>query len=387
MIYKNIVLIFIFIILTVACDNSPEQDAPEVISREKIDFGAISNHGIFDSSLTFDDSSGRLWMSYSGVDSSALWPSQNIHAVKTLLAYSDNNGASWVNEGTVLNNFTDVTLSAVAPNNAGTWQHEVSKIIYDAAAPANERWKVFWHHYLVVNNVRLFVQHGWIGYKQASTPQGLSAATEIKLFAGSSYHAINNTQGNVTTQSPLGGLPAIQLDTIHADLNSCLLFTEPAVLISANKLHLALQCSSGGSDHKIVLLNCNLPCDVSNGASWNYVGTALTESNAVNNGYLYFAAPQLFQKDNNTYLMVSPVTNNPISGSYNNCLVFQFDGLSNGELVGGVLPSIIKTISGTSNTFNGACSYNENASSSGFILGEITSDFSEFQLFMTKESL
>ena len=184
--------------------------SPPRASSERLVFLGVGLHGIFDPAVALDSASGRLWMSYSAVDPSVSWPTQNVDGVAIRLAYSDDNGKTWNDSGTVVSNFLDVNLPLAPPNNAGTWVNEVSQIIYDSGAIAKERWKLLWHHYLIINGYRHF-EHGWIAMKMASTPGGLATATEIKLFTSAGYDVGNNIPNNLGTYSPVGGPPVIQL--------------------------------------------------------------------------------------------------------------------------------------------------------------------------------
>jgi len=136
-----------------------------------------------------------------------MWPA-NINVVSTCLAYSDDNGTTWTesSSGSIINNYADVTLPSASPND-GTWVNEVSQLIYDPNAVAAESWKILWHHYLIIHDVRHF-EHGWIAMKAAATPEGLATATEIKLFGGYLYDSANDTPAPTgTTQSSVGGAP------------------------------------------------------------------------------------------------------------------------------------------------------------------------------------
>ena len=362
--------------------------SPAPASPERIVFAGVGAHGIFDPSVTRDPGNGRLWMSYSAVDASVSWPTQNFDSVATRLAYSDDNGRTWTESATVVSNFLDVNIPLAPPNNAGTWVNEVSQLIYDPGAVATERWKILWHHYLLVNASRRF-EHGWISMKMASRPDDLAAAPEIKLFAGSLYDPGNNTAGGASG-SPVGGAPLIQLDTaLNTALNTCGVFTEPGLYASSGALYVSLQCEHlADANRLIVLLKCASPCNTTSAASWSYLGTVLEKSDATAFGFdSGFAAPGMFASAGSVYLVVTPVQNSgaPWPDYYSGCRVFKFADIDSGLLQkNGSQLTLMGSIEGTSGTFNGACSYHASAGNSGMLYSELkTSVSARFQIFMS----
>ena len=386
---KFLLALPILLLIIQNCGNKKEESPlplSPAVSSIKLEFNGFGAHGIFDPSVAYDSSANRIWMSYSAVENSLLWPTQNRHSVTSRLAFSEDGGLTWTDSGSIVNNFSDVILSAGAPNNAGTWHNEVSDLIYDPGAVAGERWKLFWHHYLLIDGSRKF-EHGWIGYKTASSPSGLAAAPEAKLFTGMGYDTTNDVLNNVTTRSPLGGSP-LSIQGLHSDLNTCLAFSEPGIYANSSAIYASLLCPTLGGDNQIVLLKCSSPCNVSNIGSWQYISTPLDNSIASNLGYSKFSAAEIFESAGNVYLMVSPESNTPVTNSYNGCIIFQFADIDTGGLVGGASPTIVKTISGSANSFNGACGYHASAVSGGFLYSEaIIGGSVEFQIFISQESL
>src|SRR5437899_1198386 len=107
----------------------------------------VAERGIFDPSIAATPLGQRAWMSYSAVNPSRRFPDRNTRVIGTRLAYSDDAGATWNDAGSTVNETKDVALGS----KAGTWVSEVSSLVFDPAAPPEERWKLFWHHYLHVN--------------------------------------------------------------------------------------------------------------------------------------------------------------------------------------------------------------------------------------------
>ncbi|MBN2086448.1 MAG: exo-alpha-sialidase [Anaerolineales bacterium] len=390
MLRKPVVIFSLMFFLILGCQSTAAAGGiPATASpRERIAFPGIGAHGIFDPSLTLDPEDGRLWMSYSAVDGSVDWPEQNRDGVSIRLAYSDNHGGTWTDSGAAVSPFQDVTLPLSPPNDAGTWVSEVSTLVYDPGASPEERWKLLWHHYLIVHNSRRF-EHGWIAMKAAPNPEALAAAPEVKLFAGYLYDPGNNTAGG-GSRAPVGKEPRIRLDTaLSPDLNTCV-FTEPGMYATDAALYMSLACKHlADSDSWIVLLKCASPCDVERSGSWTYLGTALRKSDAAAFGFDEgFSAPSLFASAGNVYLLVTPVQTGgaPWSDYYSGCRVFQFSDLEAARLrMDGSRPKTIGAWDGSPGSFNGACAFHPAADSSGLLYSELVpSAVEKFQIFKSR---
>jgi hypothetical protein len=341
--------------------------------------GPVSRSGIFDPSVADTEPGQRAWMSYSAVDPSPRWPQRNTRTITTRLAYSDNRGATWTDLGYRINDIAENPGSAAA-----TWNNEITSLVYDRYAPQNERWKLFWLHYLHVEEKGQW-QNGWIGYKSAATPPELRSAPELKLFGARTYNRANDNQFGATG-APLGGSPIVKLYELHKDLNLCLVLTEPGAMATASGLYLALSCFQPrvanpigmlgigllGTDEHIILLKCDSPCSPASAGAWKYIGTPLSSADAKAQGFDKYTASDLFTNNGKAYLLVSPVSNKPVGGSYNGCHLFRFANLDTGELEKeNGNPHIIQQIEGKPGTFNGACTYASAVTASGFLYGEI----------------
>lgn len=372
-------------------DPNPNQ------SPSRLTFSGIGSKGIFDASLEKSDSN-RVWMTFSAVDPSPLWPVENYHSVSTHLAYSDDGGSSWI-YSKKLNALKDVNISALSyPLNTGTWHGETSTLIYEPSAPTNQRWKLMWHRYLLINYANVTAipdyhgrrfEHGWIALKQADSPENLDTAAEIKLFGASGYSSENNNINGITKPT-VGGAPLINLHLLHSDLNSCVLFTEPSLLVAENKVFLFIGCGaaqtvSSQEDIKGILLSCNSPCDFTSQSSWTYLGTIINRSMAEAMGYKRFNGGEIFKGSDGYYLGISPVSDSPYVDSYNGCYFFKFSNLVTGQLEkSGSLPKVVKTYNGESNSFNGACAYERFSNQGGMIHSQLVPTTTEkFQLFKT----
>lgn len=369
-------IIFIMLTLFVIPSQSNE-------GAKKINLG-VSKLGIFDASIADTPAGQRAWMSYSAVNPSTRWPKKNTRSVSTRLAYSDDRGASWRDAG-VVNEAKDVELSDPL-RRSGTWINEVSSITYDQWDPTPNKWKLFWPHYLIVNQKSLF-EHGWLAYKTASSPEGLKLAKEEKLFVGLGYQNVNDEDSD-KTRSPLLDAPHIKIQKLNPALKNCVALSEPGAMSTPEGIYLALGCYEShffGIETKIVLLKCGRPCDITKPSSWQYLSTLLTEKDAGHFNADAFSAADLFASGSSHYLIASPVTDQPVHGAYNGCMVFQFDSLEKGQLIkSDKWPKLIKRISGAPKTFNGACTYRPSAENAGFIYAELLlKEVPEFQLFMS----
>ena len=339
--------------------------------------GVVATDGIFDPSPRHDGS-GNLWMSYSTVNYST--HDAALTEVRTRVASSTDGGSTWTDTGVDPNNNSVPDLQVPNPWGGGNvwadWHYEVSSLLYDPYdTDAGKRWKMLWHRALYVSNGTdsvLSVPNGWIGLSSASTPNGTWSA-ERKLFAGLLY----NTADNVFI-----GAPEIQLNALHTSLNGCGIFTEPSMLAKSDGIYISLACM--GTVSKIVGVKCDRSF-----TTCYYLGDFLQGSEAAQfsqsgqaiNG---FSATELVSADGNDYLIVTPTE----SDSYRGCLAFRISDLATATLVrSNGSPTLIKRISGTSGSFNGACGYDSGATGSGIIYSEYNSSAPHFRLFASHITL
>ncbi len=384
---RRAVLILAGTMISACAAQSQVNQQPPGKLGQLVSVGEVSRGGIFDPSVADTPPGQRAWMSYSAVDPSPRWPTKNSRTITTRLAYSDDRGATWKDLGSRVNELTEVEQSG----RGGTWSNEVSSLVFDTEAPAEERWKLFWHHYLTVDEDRKF-ENGWIGYKTAATPEGLREAKEVKLFGAKGYKELNDRAGGVTG-SPLGGPPAIQVHRLQSD-GGCIVLSEPGVMATPSGIYFASNCFEfnilpPGITSKIVLLKCASPCHPTSPAAWRFAGTFLRDKDASAFGGDSFSGSDLFTQNGQAYLIVSPVSSRPVHGAYNGCLVFRIADLETAKLEqtqGRFVP--VKEIRGRPNTFNGACTYAPAVSAAGFIYGEIKfADKPLFQIYRTGDGL
>jgi hypothetical protein len=340
-------------------------------AREPLDLQPVSALGVFDPALAETPPGERVWMSYSAVDPSPLWPRLTARAVSTRIAFSDDRGVRWTDVGAV-NPVHEVERGS----ERRTWQNEVSSLLFDPFAPPEERWKLFWHHYPASGEDRQF-QHGWIAYKRAPSPAGLGEAVEIKLFGGTAYDAVNDTSAG-RTGSPVAGPPAIAAAALGEAAEDCITFSEPDVMARQDGLYVAIGCYAFHPrrrppvEGRIMLLRCGAPCRPETPGAWRVVDTLLAAGDARPFGGTYFSAADLFSHAGRHYLVVTPVGNRPAPDFYRGCVVFRFADLAAGRLErNGDAPAPMKTIGGAPDSFNGACTFASGADAAGMLFGEV----------------
>ena len=357
---------------------APTPPAPDPVP-EKISFSGSGDLGIFDPSLSRDPASGRLWMSYSSVNTSAYYSPSLYWRVSIRLAYSDDNGSSWQDAGivaasdleTIVGPLTENHPTAEIPaDSKGIWQSETSSLVYDPSAPASERWKLIWHQYLNANLTSFFADYSWIAMKAAATPAELATATAVKLFAGIALQP-DNTISTSPVFAPIGGAPAIQLNADLnqvkgtaklSELNFCI-FAEPGLHATSSALYLVSYCAdastiaaTGNVTEYIVYFRCASPCNMSSATSWEYLGRLLSPADAQNAGAgHHFQAPALAEKNGRTYLLVTPV--DTTSGErYDGCRVYELSDINGNQLrrSNGQLLEIAR-VDGDAGSHHGAC--------------------------------
>jgi len=330
--------------------TTPETPAP---TREEITIAGVGPNGIFDPSLEHDPATDLLWMAYSEVKDSDMWPTQNT-AVQSRLAFSSDAGDTWTDSGSIINPALDLDLPLDPPNNAGTWEQEVPALIHDPGAPTNERWKMIWMRYLQINRSPAYM-HGWLALKTAPAPGG-PWSDERKLFAAAGYDDLNDA---------IIGPPEVMVNLLDAQLSEVIILAEPGMLATDDALYVTMLAAEVG-DHqgKIALLKWPHPA-----GPWQYHGSFLTNSA---DGPAFscdgFSAPELFTQDGIIYLTVTPQNND----SYQGTLVFEVQDLETASLrrIEGKAATVLE-IYGTSGTHNGAAGYHERATASGLIYSEV----------------
>lgn len=344
--------------------------ATAVADAGEIVFPGVGDRGIFDAALERERRSRRIWMSYSAVEQVTVGGIPIDH-VGTRLAVSQDRGETWADQGVFVNSAQEESQPPAGFGTApAVWQHEVSRVVYDRGAPESERWKIFWHRYLHVDDGNLMTddrkfQHGWIGLRTAAEPAALALAPERKLFSAAAYHV---APGIAAYNDAILGPPEVRGHQLDPSLADCLAFTEPGATSTFRGLYVSLVCGTADpAARRIVLLRWPYPA-----GPWEYLGVALDAASAaaINAGYTGFSASELFSRGRRVFLIASP-TASPFD-FYAGCLVFRLQSphqatLRDRDADGS--PDVLLTVAGDPGGFSGACGYSPRSRESGLILG------------------
>jgi hypothetical protein len=358
-----------------ACGGSGGNGALPPPAPERILFNGAGDLGIFDPSLARDPGSGRLWMSYSSVETSAFYAPNVYWAVSIRLAFSDDNGRSWQDAGVAVSARSENLVGPLTANHPsgdipaaspGIWQSETSSLVYDPGAAPSARWKILWHQYLHANATSYFADYAWIAMKSAGTPADLASAPAVKLFAGAGLQP-QHTLAVAPTFAPIAGAAAIQLNTDlaasiggadRAELNLCV-FAEPGLHATASAGYLAMFCADASTvpiTEYIVYFRCASPCTMTSAAGWSYAGRLLTPADArAATADDHFQAADLVTRGSDTYLLVTPVDTG-VANRYDGCRAYRFTSLDSNQLERslGVLVEHAR-VDGDVGTHHGAC--------------------------------
>ena len=347
-------------------------------AARKVLLAGIGARGVFDPSVTQDPATGRLWMSYSAFEAS----SHSRSGVDLRMAYSDD-GETWRDTG-VVQRFAEVIAGPFQATEAGeveidgesrgTWQNETSTLVYDAHALAEQRWKLFWHQTLWVDDVPRYASYSWIALKMADSPENLVRAPPIKLFTG--YMAKTAGESSAAPAfSPIAGPPAIQLDKKDPQLGACM-FGQPAAISAPDGLYLALDCAWLGTRPQLhtMLLRCAYPdCVVNDAANWTVVGrlTEPRDGPQFDERYAGFGGTTLAEKNGHYYLIAPPFASE--GHRYDGCNVYRFEDLARGKLERQRRGQLViaQTVRGIPGTHHGACA--AHARLKGILLSQIVS--------------
>lgn len=278
--------------------------------------------GVFDPSIA-EDPKGGFVMSYSSVAPSAAFPKRNPRVVSIHLARSAD-ARRW-RRVAILSPARD----APASNEALTWNTEVSSLAVDPSAPPNRAWRLTAHRFPLIDGDRRF-EHGWISLVEASAPERLAAAPEIKLLVGRGYKA------DPKRPFPNPAAPVLRGHEMHRDLSRCAAFTEPALLARRNALHLAVTCAEfsffSGVTPKIVLFRCGPPCRATRREAWVYVGELLGAAAARRERVKAFTAASWVSRRGRDFLIATPLGDEPFAGAYKGCRLFAVRDLDQARL-------------------------------------------------------
>jgi hypothetical protein len=333
-------------------------------AKELLVAGDSPTQGIFDPSIVYPAGAAQGAMAYSAVP--------NQETIRTHIAVSTNNGASWTlaveantPEATTLPS-TDAT-ECPGGSCSGNLISEVPSLVFDQDEPdATKAYKLFSFRYLVGLTGTLHYTIGTIALQTAPAPAG--PWTPPKSLLGWNSPSTYSTMGVVANVSNF------------ADTADCLLLTEPGALWRPGALDLALGCTypyDGGATTRIVLLR-----SIDHGASWTSVGTMLGASDgSCVMGSTGVNAADLFVSGGNEYLSATP---GATSGEYEGCLIFPVTDPTTGAVprngAGKAVTS--RYIAPSPLQFSGACTYADGAGgyvlNVGFLSAGVTRNFRIF---------
>lgn len=403
---RNILAGLFILYFLASCGGGGSSSFVTSPSPEKLTTTGAGSLGIFDPSVTRDPNTNRLWMSYSSIEVSNYHPSSTYWAVSIRLASSVDNGVSWQDEGEVVASEETLLgpfdpMATITADSEGTWQSEMSSLIYDPEAAAGEEWKLIWLQYLHVGSTSFFADHAWINIKMAAQPSDLVAtATTVKLFGGFGLKNDGSNTGS-PVYSPTGNAPAIQLNTELTqtmggadvtELNLCI-FAEPGLHATDSALYLTTYCADAANTpptEYLVHFSCTSPCDITNAASWEYLGRLLTPADAVAaTGLHHYQAPAIVEKANKHYLLATPVDTTS-AGPYSGCRVYEFVDINTNELRRDTNSDLIEIAraDGIVDTHNGACAA-FNGLSGGILLSQfnVANTTDKFTIYKSQVSL
>jgi len=362
-------IMILFTLLLASCGGGGDGQSA---APERITFTGGGGLGIFDPSVMKNPAESRVWMSYSAVDSSVFYSTDLYWGVSIRLAYSDDNGGTWHDEGVAVTPYTETAVGPMTVTagqapidtlSAGIWQSETSSLVYDPGAVAGEEWKLIWFQYLNADLINYFLDYSWIAMKTAASPQGLAAAQTVKLFGG---FGIQSEGGIIASPvfSPIGGTPAVALnaDLTRAavgeslsDLNTCV-FAEPGLAATSSAVYLSIFCIDLSTlEENLLHFKCDSPCDMTNAAGWEYLGKLLTPADAAVLGRDHYQAPAIVRKGGRIYLLATPV-DTAIGNRYDGCRAYEFTDIDTSHLVRSG-PNLVEVAAanGEKDLHNGAC--------------------------------
>ena len=295
-------------------------------------------HGLGDPSLE-RDGDGTLWLTYSWLDHEPL-DTATIHAVRTHLAKSTDNGATWT--------FVRALNAALpAPNNVALVIHEVSSI---ARRPDNT-----WHA-------------TWLTYGQPAAGAGVQfhyqrtiASAPAQLGdAGDAW--LRGTFSQVTTQHT-----GMQI----AGVENCFVFTEPALFTHAGTSYLATTCIVDPAQpalQRLVLLR-------ESGTDLVYVGDLLSSADAAELGGTRVEQIDLsVAKDGSVIAIVTPIADG-MQPPHRGCIVLEVEDIATAKMrrAGGKLVRRAVITADGNSIGPGLCTYDKD-STTGVLLDIVTQD-------------
>ena len=316
--------------------------------------GPAPFRGYGDPSIERDPATGTLWMSYSWLDvlvTSFTPPPVFDFGVRTHLARSDDNGATWTyvraSNATTAINHPDTS----AP---GWMQHEVSTLLREPAGG----WQLLWVTYFDAQ-----------GMPAPGAPDGHSDPFFMRSLASAPGDLGDGSQAWARGYGTSASFGAVHNLSTLPQLSDCVAFTEPALFAKAGVTYLATNCvvvdGSGRRDdlERLVLLR-------QEAAGYSYVGTLLTYADAVDLGGSRIEQADLsFSQSGAVILIATPIRNSPVP-NHLGCVAFEVTDIASAQVrrdAGGDAVQLARITGDDNGIGAGLCTYDA-ASSTGVLM-------------------
>ncbi|HEY5625176.1 MAG TPA: sialidase family protein, partial [Dehalococcoidia bacterium] len=275
--------------------------------------GPAPFRGYGDPDLTYDPSSGTLWLTYSWLDvliSDPGPPPVIDWGVRTHLARSDDNGATWTYAGS-LNETTPISHPDTAED--GWTIHEVSALLLEPSGG----WQALWLTY--------FELLGETGVEDRSD---FYYARTLGAAPGDLGGTVTPWVRGYGTSASFGAVHDLSLLT---QLTDCFTFTEPALFAHGGETYLSTNCvvidESGRRDdlERLVLLG-------EEAVGYSYVGELLTYADAVDLGATRVEQADIFfSRDGSVLLIATPIVTGGVP-EHLGCVVFEITDIAAAEV-------------------------------------------------------
>ena len=315
--------------------------------------GPAPFRGYGDPSLEHDPVTGALWMSYSWLDvllGSPGPPPVIDFGVRTHLARSDDNGATWtyvrsVNQTTSINH-----PDTAAP---GWMQHEVSTLLREPSGS----WQLLWLTYF--DMLGLPAPGAPDGHSDPFYERSLAATPGALGDISAPWARGSGTSPSFGAQYNLSALP---------QLSDCVAFTEPALFAKDGATYLATNCvvfdGSGRRDdlERLVLLR-------QEASGYSYIGALLTHADAIDLGGSRIEQADIsFSKSGAVILIATPIQN--ATPNHLGCVAFEVTDVAAAQVrrdAGGHAIQLARITGDDSGIGPGLCTYDP-ASATGVLM-------------------
>lgn len=335
--------------------------------------GEASSFGIFDPSFEMAPGSTEGWLAYS-----AVYGSLNPFGphVEGRLARSTDGGLTF-SQHSIVNASHFTTLEYFDQSMIdGVWNYETSSLAYDPD-DAGAEWKHFSHrifrrtedNFVEEQNIPAY---SWIAYRTAPDPSGPWSAEVALLSSG------------IFPPAPYDNV-RVAISALDASLSDIIVVSEPGAFYHGGVLYVSLTgITSAGLDRIILVASDD------HGATWRYVGTPLSLTDAGLLGYLNFDGSAIATQAGRLFLLVTP---DAALFKHDGTLVIEFDDITMGTVKRNAgVPVVAKHFQPVpglpAERRGGQADFHEEAASGLMIPSLQMDDYPEFfQIYATNESI